>query len=156
MITPFQFVLWNSLYFLLSLHFAGYSPFYICLFLFSFVLLSPFSTYLSILSNFLVHFSRLAWRLLLPAFFGHSVYFFAAYFHLKPSLHKLELEQFPAVDKALALPVLLLCVLIKKNPKYWELLFNYNLNNLISRSKRVLQIICSRGLTSTSPREPLV
>ena len=43
-----------------------------------------------------------------------------------------------------------------KITKYWELLFNYNLPNLISRSKRVLQIICTRSLTSTSPREPCV
>ena len=40
-----------------------------------------------------------------------------------------------------------------KITKYWELLFNYNLPNLISRSKRVLQIICTHSLTSTSPRE---
>ena len=29
--------------------------------------------------------------------------------------------------------------------KYWELLFNCNLTTLISRSKRLLQIICWRG-----------
>ena len=40
--------------------------------------------------------------------------------------------------------------------KYWELLFNYNLTSLISRSKRSCKIIYSRGLTSTSPREALV
>ena len=54
-------------------------------------LLSPFSTYFSVLSNFLAHFSWLAWRLLPLAFFGCSVSFFPAYFHSKPSLHKLEL-----------------------------------------------------------------
>ena len=40
--------------------------------------------------------------------------------------------------------------------KYWELLFNYILTSLISRSKRGWQIICSRGFTSTSPHEALV
>ena len=40
--------------------------------------------------------------------------------------------------------------------KYWELLFNYNLTSLISRSKRGLYIICLRGLTSTNQREALV
>ena len=34
--------------------------------------------------------------------------------------------------------------------KYWEFLFNFNLTSLISRSKRGLQIICLRGLTSTN------
>ena len=38
-----------------------------------------------------------------------------------------------------------------KIAKHWELLFNYNLTNLISRSKCMLQIICPRSLTSTSP-----
>ena len=37
--------------------------------------------------------------------------------------------------------------------KYWELLFNFNLTNFISRSKRGLQIICLRSFTSTCPRE---
>ena len=88
---PFSVCFWTSLYFLLTLLFAGYSPFYICLFLFSFAFLSPFSAFFSVLSNFLARFSRPAWRLLLRAFFGRFVYFFPAYFHSKPSLHKLEL-----------------------------------------------------------------
>ena len=46
-----------------------------CLFFFSFAFLSPFSTYFSVLSNFLARFSRLAWYLLLLAFFGRSVSF---------------------------------------------------------------------------------
>ena len=54
-------------------------------------LLSPFSSYFSVLSNFLARFSWLAWRLLPLAFFGCFVYFFPAYLHSKPSLHKLEL-----------------------------------------------------------------
>ena len=58
-------------------------------------------------------FSRLALRILLLAFFGRSVSFFPAYFHPKPFLHELELEQFPPVDKVLTLSVLLLCELIK-------------------------------------------
>ena len=43
-----------------------------------------------------------------------------------------------------------------KIAKYRELLFNYNLTSLISRSKRMLQIICSRSFTSTGSREALV
>ena len=46
-------------------------------------------------------------------FLGRSVSYFSSYFHPKPSLHKLELEQFPPVDKALALAVFLLCELIR-------------------------------------------
>ena len=113
LMTPFQPVFWSSLYFLLTLLFARYSPFYLCLFLFSFAFLSPYSVYFSVLSNFLRRFSRLALRLLPLSFFGRSVSFFSSYFHSKPSLHKLVLLQFLLVDKALALPVLLLCELIK-------------------------------------------
>ena len=51
--------------------------------------------------------SGLALRLLLVTFFGRSVSFFSAYFHSKPFL------QFPPVDKALALLVLLPCELIR-------------------------------------------
>ena len=42
-----------------------------------------------------------------------------------------------------------------ENAKYWELLFNFNLTSMISRSKRGLQIICLRGFSSISPREAL-
>ena len=101
------------MYCLLALLFARYSAFYLCLFLFSFAFLSPCSTYFGVLSNFLACFSRLALPLLILAFFRRSVSFFSAYFHSKPSLHELQLQQFPPVDKALALPVLLLCELIR-------------------------------------------
>ena len=50
-----------------------------------------FSFFSELLSPFLARFSWLAWRLLPLAFFGCSVSFFPAYFHSKPSLHKLEL-----------------------------------------------------------------
>ena len=138
-----------SLYFLLVLLFARYSPFYLCLFLFSFAFLSPYSAYFGVLSNFLTRFldSLYVFYFLFGFFFGHSVSFFSSYFHLKPSLHKLESQQFPPVDKVLALPVLLLCELIRN----WELLFNFNLTSLIS-----LSIICSRGFTFTGPCEALV
>ena len=56
-----------SLYFLLALLFARYSPFYLCLFLFSFAYLSPYSAYCSIVSNFLARFPRFALPLLLLA-----------------------------------------------------------------------------------------
>ena len=72
---PFSVCFWSSLYFFLSLLFAGYWPFYICLFFISFAFLSPFSTYFSVLSNFIARFCRLAWHLLLLAFFGRSVSF---------------------------------------------------------------------------------
>ena len=92
---------------------ARYSPFYLCLFLFSFTFVSPYSAYFGVLSNFLARFTRLASRLLLLAFFGRFVSFFPGYFHSKPSLHELELLQFPPVDKALVLLVFLFCELIR-------------------------------------------
>ena len=58
----------ESLYVLLALLFARYSPFYLCLFLFSFFLLSR-SAYFGVLSNFLARFSRLTLRLLPLVFF---------------------------------------------------------------------------------------
>ena len=42
-----------------------------------------------------------------------AVSFYPAYFHSKSSLHKLEFKQCPPFDKALALPVWLLCELIR-------------------------------------------
>ena len=101
------------MYFLLALLFARYFSFYLCLFLFSFAFLSPYSAYFGVLSNFLTHFSRLALRLLLLVFFGRSVSLFSSYFHSKPSLHKLESKRFPPVGKALALPVFLFCEFIR-------------------------------------------
>ena len=108
----------ESLY-VLALLFARYSPFYLCLFLFSFFLLSR-SEYFGVLSNFLARFSRLTLRLLplvfffcVFFFFDRSFSFYTTYFHSKPSLHELELWQFPPADKALALLVLLLCELIR-------------------------------------------
>ena len=101
------------LYFLLALLFARYSLLYLCLFLFSFAFLSPYSAYFGVLSNFLARFSRIAYVFYFLFFLGRSVSYFSSYFHPKPSLHKLELEQFPPVDKALALAVFLLCELIR-------------------------------------------
>ena len=79
-----------SLSFLLALLFARYSPFYSCLFLFSFAFLSLYSAYFSVLSNFLARFSRLALHLLLLAFLGRSASFFPAYFHSNPFLLRLK------------------------------------------------------------------
>ena len=75
------------MYFLLTLLFARYLLFYLCLFLFSFAFLSPYSAYFGVLSDFLARFSRLAFT---SCFFGRSVSFFSSYFHSKPSLHELE------------------------------------------------------------------
>ena len=102
-------------YFFLALFFARYLPFYLCLFLFSFAFLSPCSAYFGACSNFLARFSRLALRRLPVSFFGRSVSFYPAdmYFHSKSSFHELEFKQFPPFNKALALPVLLLCELIR-------------------------------------------
>ena len=91
LMTTFHSVFWSSLYFLLTLLFARYSPLYVSLFFFSFAFPSPHFAYFSFLSNFLARFSRLALRLLLLAVFGSSVSFFPAYFHSKPFLHELEL-----------------------------------------------------------------
>ena len=97
--TSFQSVFWSSLFFLFTLLFARYSPFYLCLLLFSFAFLSPYSAYFSVLSNFLARFSQLALRLLLLAFFGRSVSFFPAYFLSKPFLHKLNSNKFLRLTK---------------------------------------------------------
>ena len=80
-----------------------------------FAFLSPCSAYFGACSNFLARFSRLALRRLPVSFFGRSVSFYPAdmYFHSKSSFHELEFKQFPSFDKALALPVLLLCKLIR-------------------------------------------
>ena len=67
LMTTFQSVFWSSLYFLLTLLFARYSPLYVSLFLFPFAFPSPHFAYFSFLSNFLARFSRLALRLLLLA-----------------------------------------------------------------------------------------
>ena len=83
-------VLDTWMYFLLALLFARYSSFYLCLFLFSFAFLSPYSAYFGVLSNFFGRFSRLALRNYFLFFFGLSVSFFSSCFHAKPSLHKLE------------------------------------------------------------------
>ena len=80
-----------TLYFLLALLFAGYSPFCLCPSLFAFVFLSPYSAYFVVLSNFLSRFSGLALRRLLVAFCGRSFSLYPAYFHLEPSLLELEL-----------------------------------------------------------------
>ena len=48
--------------------------FYLCLFLFSSVFLSPYSAYFCVLSNFLAHFSRLALHFFFLAFFDRSVF----------------------------------------------------------------------------------
>ena len=55
-------VLDTWMYFLLALLFARYSSFYLCLFLFSFAFLSPYSAYFGVLSNFFGRFSRLTLR----------------------------------------------------------------------------------------------
>ena len=64
------------MYFLLALLFAKYSPFYLCLFLFSFAFLAPYSAYFGVLSNFLVRFSRLALRNYFLFFFFWSLSLF--------------------------------------------------------------------------------
>ena len=145
--TSFQSIFESSLYFLHTWFFSRYSPFYSRLFLFCFAFLYLYFAYFNVLSN--SAFSRLTLRLLLLVFFGRFVSSFPAYFHF---LHELELKQCLAVDKALALPILLLCKLIR-NFKYWELMFHYNLTGIISRTKLGLQIICMGGFTSASPRE---
>ena len=125
-----------TLYFLLALLFARNSPFYLCPLLFSFVFLSPYSAYFGVLCNFLARFSGLALRRLLVAFFGRSVSLYPAYFQLKPFLStNLNCNSFLRLTKVKLCRYFCLtsCLEIAK---YWELLFNYILTSLISRSKR--------------------
>ena len=91
LMTSFQSVFWSCLYFLLTLLFAIYSPFYLCFPSFSFAFLSSCSAYFSALSNFPARFSRLDVQLLLLAFFGRSFSFSLDYFHSKPFPHELGL-----------------------------------------------------------------
>ena len=60
--TSFSLFSGATLYFLLALLFARYSPFYLCPLLFSFAFLSPYSAYFGVLSNSLARFSGLALR----------------------------------------------------------------------------------------------
>ena len=78
----------ESVYVLLALLFARYSPFYLCLFLFSFYLLSR-SAYFGVLSNFLARFSRLTLRLL-PLVFFLCVCFFLSLFLFLHNLFSLK------------------------------------------------------------------
>ena len=66
------------MYVLLALLFARYSPFYLCLFLFSFFLLSR-SAYFGVLSNFLARFSRLTLRLLPLVYLCVDVFFLSLF-----------------------------------------------------------------------------
>ena len=90
LMTSFQFVSWISSYFILTWLLARYSPLYLCLFLLFCAFRLPYSVYFSVLSNFLVRFSRLALRLLLLAFFDCCL-LLSSLFHSKPFLHELEL-----------------------------------------------------------------
>ena len=95
-------------------------------------------------------------RPLLLAFFGCSVAFFPAYFQSKPFPHELELYQFPVVDKALALPVLLLCELIK-NCKILRFTVQQQPHQFDFPLKmRVAHYLLCFTFTSTSQREALV
>ena len=114
LMTPFQSVFWSSLCFLLTLLFAVNSPFDLCLFLLSFAFLLPYSAYLSVLSNFLARFPRLALRLLLLAFFGCSVSFFSSLFSLKTLSPRTWVITISSGWQSLSLSILLLCDLFKK------------------------------------------
>ena len=64
--TSFSLFSGATLYFLLALLLARYSPFYLCPLLFSFAFLSPYSAYFGVLSTFLARFSGLASTAPLP------------------------------------------------------------------------------------------
>ena len=100
-----------SLNVLLALLFARYSPFYLCLFLFSFAF-CIFWCPLTFLRVFLDSPYAFYFFFFVCFFFDRSVSFYTTYFHSKLSLHELELRQFPPADKTLALWVLLLCLTV--------------------------------------------
>ena len=90
LMSSFQSVFWSSLYFLLKLLFARYSPFtysFSCSLSRSSRRILPI---LAFLRTFWAFFSTLFMPLLL-AFFGRSVSFFPAYIRSKPFLHELKL-----------------------------------------------------------------
>ena len=93
-------VLDTWMYFLLALLFARYSSFYLCLFLFSFAFLSPYSAYFGVLSNFLARFSRLALRnYFLFFFFGAQSLFFRPIFTQNPLSTNLNHNNFLPLTK---------------------------------------------------------
>ena len=73
--------------------------FNLCLLLFSFTFLSPYSAFLASFLTFLRLFSRLALRLLLLSFFGRSVSFFPVYFHSNPFSTNLDYNNFLRLTK---------------------------------------------------------
>ena len=96
------------MYFFLAFLFARYSPFYLCLFLFYFAFPSPYPAYFGVLSNFLVRFSQLVLRLLLLVLF-----FVALSLSFHPIFTQNPLSTNLNYDKALSLPVFLVCELIR-------------------------------------------
>ena len=154
--TSFQSVFRRVFVFFLAFLFARYSPFYLCLFLFYFAFPSPYPAYFGVLSNFLVRFSQLVLRLLLLVLF-----FVALSLSFHPIFTQNPLSTNLNYDCFIPLTKLYLCryfwfVSWLEIAKGWELLFNYSLTSLISRSRRGLHIIFLRGFTSTIPSEALL
>ena len=130
MMTPFQFVFYNSLYFLLTLLFVRYSLFtyvFSCFLSRSsrrfLLILASFLTFLRVFSTYSTPFaSCFLWPpcLLLSGLFSSKT--------LSPQTWIITIscgwQSFSSAG-IVALQV------HKKNKKYWELLLNYNLTNLI-------------------------
>ena len=111
LMTSFQSVFKSLSYFTLTLLYAGYSHFYLCLLLF-FLLSSR--RILPILASFLTFLRVFLYSTPFTSYFLQShCLFLSSLFSLEPSLLQLELSEFPPVGKALAMPVLLLRNLIR-------------------------------------------
>ena len=143
----FQSLFWSSLYFLLTLVFARYSPFYFSLFLFSIVFSSLCSAYSS-RSIPISRFSRLAPHLLSSfSLWSLSLSLFGLSLSLSLSL-------FLPFGKGKSCSYEYRCFAsLLEIAKYQESLFNNNLTSMISRSKHGLQILSLRCFTSSNQHE---
>ena len=145
-----QSLFWSSLYSLLTLVFARYSPFYFSLFLFSIVFSSLCSAYSS-RSIPISRFSRLAPHLL-SSFSLWSLSL--SLFGLSLSLWSLSLSLFLPFGKGKSCSYEYRCFAsLLEIAKYQESLFNNNLTSMISRSKHGLQILSLRCFTSSNQPE---
>ena len=116
--TSFQSVFRSVFVFPPALLFARYSPFYLCLFLFSFAFPSLYSTYFSVLSNVLTRFISTRCTPYTSCFIWSLCLFLSSLFSLKTLSTRTCIITIYSAWKVLALPVLLLCELIRN----WKIL----------------------------------
>lgn len=143
----FQSLFWSSLYSLLTLFFARYSPFY----LFYRLPLAVFCLFFA-LSNPTSRFSRLAPRLLSSfSLWSLSLFLFQS-ISLETLSPRTWIIVISSVWKSFSSEYRYFASLLEI-AKYQESLFNNNLTSMISRSKHGLQILSLRCFTSSNQHE---